>query len=107
MAQLFSLGMNIFAGFIDHSPALRCSKAEAIGRVTAKAFVKDSGFGDCPMQISYEFPDSSGRTVVGKHVGTESSFFGLKSGDRVLIRFLESNSKINAPRDALGIIKPV
>lgn len=99
--------MSLLDRFIDHSPALRCSRAEAVGRITAKAFVKDSGFGDCPMQITYEFSDGSGRLVVGKHVGTESSYFGLRTGDRIMVRYLESDSKTNSPRDALGIISAV
>jgi hypothetical protein len=95
--------------FIDHSPALRCSRAEAVGRITAKAFVWGIGFGNFPMQIAYEFTDANGRTVTGRHVGTESSFFGIAVGDEILIRYLESDSTRNAPRDALGIIcaKPV
>jgi hypothetical protein len=69
--------------------------------------VKDGGLGDCPMQITYEFLDASGRTVTGKHVGTESSYHGVQAGDRMLIRYLESDSKTNAPIDALGIVRPV
>jgi hypothetical protein len=93
--------------FIDYSPGLRCSRAEAVGRITAKSFVTDAGFGDCPMQIIYEFTDASGRSVTGKHVGTESSYYRVQSGDQILIRYLESKPEINAPRDALGIIGPI
>jgi hypothetical protein len=107
MAKLLPLAMSLLARFTDHSPALRCSKAEAVGYITAKAFVKDGGFGDCPMQITYKFLDSCGRTVIGKHVGTESSYYGVQTGDQILIRYLESDPKTNAPRDALGIVRPV
>jgi hypothetical protein len=99
--------MSLLDRFIDNSPALRCSRAEAVGSITAKAFVKDAGFGDCPMQITYEFPDSSGQLVGGRHVGTESSFYRVKIGDRIRIRYIESDSKKNAPTDALGIIRSV
>lgn len=78
-----------------------------MGRITAKFFVKDAGFGDCPMQIIYEFSDASGQMVTGKHVGTESSFHGIKTGDQILVRYLISDPKTNAPRDALGIIGPL
>ncbi|MBI5387998.1 MAG: hypothetical protein HZA90_25320 [Verrucomicrobia bacterium] len=98
--------MSLFTRFIDHSAALRCSKADAVGHITAKAFVKDAGFGDCPMQIDFEFLDSGGRVVTGRHVGTESSYRGIKVGDQILIRFLESDPKTNAPKDSLGIITP-
>jgi hypothetical protein len=99
--------MSILGRFTDYSASLRCSKAEAVGSVTRKEFLKDAGFGDCPMQIDYEFADSSGQVVVGKHVGTESSFYGIKVGDRILIRYLQSDVKKNAPKDALGIITSV
>jgi hypothetical protein len=99
--------MSLLDRFIDHSPALRCSRAEVVGRITAKAFVKDAGFGDCPMQITYEFSDASGRLVPGKHIGTESSYHDVQIGDRILVRYLESDPKTNAPKDALGIIRPV
>jgi hypothetical protein len=59
------------------------------------------------MQITYEFCDDSGQTLTGKHVGTESSYWGVKVGHQILIRYLESNSKMNAPIDALGIIRPI
>ena len=59
------------------------------------------------MQIAYEFSDASGQMIAGKHVGTESSYYGLKIGDRILIRYLESNSNTNAPKDALGMIRSV
>lgn len=101
------VAMSVLDRFIDHSPALRCSRAEAIGRITAKSLVKDAGFGDCPMQIAYEFSDASGQLIAGKHVGTESSYYGLKTGDQISIRYLESDSKTNSPKDALGIIRPV
>jgi hypothetical protein len=78
-----------------------------IGRITAKAFVKNAGPGDCPMQITYEFSDASGKTITGRHVGTESSFYDVKAGDRIRIRYLEWDTKQNAPTDALGIIRPV
>jgi len=99
--------MSILDRFTDHSASLRCSKAEVVGRVARKTFLKDAGFGDCPMQIDYEFTDSSGQVVVGRHVGTESSFYGIKVGDRILLRYLQSDAKKNAPKDALGIITPV
>jgi hypothetical protein len=98
--------MSLLSRLIDYSSALRCSGAEAVGRVTAKAFVKDAGFGDCPMQITYEFTDARGQIVTGKHVGTESSYHTVKAGDQILIRYLKSDSRTNAPRDALGIIRP-
>lgn len=59
------------------------------------------------MRITYEFLDSSGQTINGSHIGTESSYYELTTGDRILIRYLESNPKMNAPTDALGIIRPV
>jgi hypothetical protein len=99
--------MSLLDHFIDHLPALRCSRAEAIGRITGKTFIKDSGFGDCPMQITYEFCDASGKIIAGKHAGTESSYFGVQIGDQILIRYLESASKTSAPKDALGIISPI
>ncbi len=99
--------MSLLDRFVDNSPALRCSKAEAVGRITAKAFVKDAGFGDCPMHITYEFQDASGQAVTGRHVGTESSFYDVQIGDRIRIRYLETDSEKNAPTDALGIIKPI
>ena len=99
--------MSLLDHFIDHSPALRCSKAEVVGRITAKAFVKDAGFGDCPMHITYEFQDASGQVITGRHVGTESSFHDVQIGDQIRIRYLESDSRKNAPTDALGIIRPV
>jgi len=92
---------------MDNKPALRCSKAEIAGSITSKAFAKDAGFGDCPMQITYEFRDAAGRTVTGKHVGTESNYYSVKIGDRILIRYLESEPRKNAPKDSLGIIRPV
>lgn len=99
--------MSLLDRFIDRSPALRCSKAEAVGHVTAKAFVGDAGFGDCRMYITYEFHDASGQAIAGRHVGTESSFYGIQIGDKIRIRYLAANSKRNAPTDALGIIRPV
>jgi len=92
---------------VDYSPSLRSSKAEAVARITAKSFVKNAGFGDCPMEITYEFSDSNGQTIIGKHIGTESNYFGVNVGDEILIRYLESNSVTNAPKDTLGIISRI
>jgi hypothetical protein len=96
--------MSILDRFIDYAPGLRCSRAETLGRITRKSFVKDSGFGDCPMKIEYDFIDASGQHVSGGHVGTESSFGSVEVGDQIRIRYLESDSTRNAPTDALGII---
>ena len=99
--------MSFFDRLVDHSPELRCSGIEALARVTTKGYVGDAGFGDCRMQIEYEFHDASGQPVRGKYLGTESNFFGINVGDEILVRYIESNTKKNVPRDALAIITPV
>lgn len=98
--------MSIFDRFIDYSAGLRCSRSETHGRITTKSFVKDAGFGDCPMKIEYEFIDARGQLVRGGYVGTESSFYTVKIGDQIRIRYLESDSEKNAPTESLGIITP-
>ena len=70
-----------------------------------KAFIKDAGFGDCPMEILYEFQDDSGEILSGKYTATESSFYNVEVGSRILIRYLKSDPKKNAPRDSLSIIE--
>ncbi|MES2309117.1 MAG: hypothetical protein V4507_09685 [Verrucomicrobiota bacterium] len=99
--------MNLFRKIIDNSPALRCSKSEAIGNITQKSFLGDVGFGDCAMKIEYEFDDKKGSKIKGNFKGTESSFFSLKQGDQILIRYLDHDSKINAPKDSLSIVCPI
>jgi hypothetical protein len=99
--------MVFFDRFIDYMPALRCSSVEATGRIITKQFVKDASFGDCEMFIEYEFTDARGILVVGRFVGTESSFHSVGVGQRIKIRYLESNSNRNAPTDSLGIITPI
>jgi len=99
--------MNILRRFVDHSSLLRCSKSESIGAIIEKKFVKDAGFGDCPMLIVFEFLDSTGKSCVGKHAGTESSYFGVKVGDRILVRYVEGEPEICAPADSLGMIMPI
>jgi hypothetical protein len=96
--------MSFLDRFIDHSPALRLSRAESIGRIIAKRFIKDAGFGDCPQVIDFEFPDPTGVMVKGSYTGTESSFHGVAAGDPIVIRYLESEPSTCAPRDSLGII---
>ena len=98
--------MSILDRFIDYAPGLRCSRAETLGLITAKSFVKDKGFGDCPMKIEYEFTDTRSKLVCGSYIGTESSFWAVEIGDQIRIRYLESDSKKNAPTDSLGIIAP-
>lgn len=78
--------MSLLDHFTDYSPALRCSTAESIGRITQKAFLKDVGFGDCAMRITYDFSDARGHIVAGKHSGTESSYYGVQIGDMILIQ---------------------
>lgn len=98
--------MGILDKFTDFTPALRCSAEEVIGVVTGKAFVKDTGFGDCPMGIDYEFTDLHDHLVGGRFEATESSFYQLKIGDKITIRYLKDKSHINAPRDSIAIIRP-
>ena len=92
--------------WIDEESDLRCSQAEALGRITAKGVVKTWGFGEYPLpvQIDYGFTGPGGETVVGSHVGPEISFHSVEVGDRILIRYLASRPIVNAPRDALGLI---
>lgn len=75
--------------------------------IVDKRFVKDAGFGDCPMFIAFEFEDVTRRPFVGKHVGTESSYGNIEIGDRIQIRYLPQDPEICAPRDSLGIIMPM
>jgi hypothetical protein len=98
--------MGILDKLTDFTPALRCSAEEVIGVVTGKAFVKDTGFGDCPMGIDYEFADLHDHLVCGRFEATESSFYQLKIGDKIIIRYLKDKSHINAPRDSIAIIRP-
>jgi len=98
--------MSIFDRLVDWTSALRCAKHEAEGVILKKQFVKDAGFGDCPMKIEYEFETANGRQS-GSHRGTESSYFGLQIGDSILVRYLANKPHINAPRDSLGIISQV
>lgn len=106
---LVVLAFGILGRFIniDKTPVLRCSTSEVCGRITRLAFVKDAGFGDSPVEIDYEFPDSTGRVIKGNYVGTESSFHAVKVGDEILVRYDQHDPKLNAPRDAIGIITPV
>lgn len=99
--------MSFLRRFVDHSSSLRCSKSESTGVIIGKKFVKDAGFGDCPMQITFEFLDSTGKSRIGKHIGTESSYFGVKVGDQILVRYIEKDPEICAPADSLGMIMPI
>jgi len=98
--------MSIFDCLVDHTAMLRCSKHEAAAVILTKQFVKDAGFGDCPMKIEYEFETASGKQS-GSHRGTESNYFSLQVGDSILVKYLSNKPHINAPRDSLGIISPL
>jgi hypothetical protein len=99
--------MGFLDRFTDYTPTLRCAAEEAVGVVTRKAFVKDAGFGDCPMEIDYEFTTSMGDLVTGRFEGTESCFYGLKVGDRISVRYLKEKPRISAPLDSIAIILPI
>ncbi len=98
--------MSFLDRFTDYSAALRCSPCKALGTVVGKRFTGDSGFGDCEMEITFEFQDESGGIVAGRYVGTESSFCRIQVGDSLAIRYLAKKSSICAPTDSLGIICP-
>ena len=90
----------------DHRPALRCG-GRAIATVTKKQFSADRGFGDCPMFIKYAFRTDDGLNVLGNYTATESSFYALDVGDEIAIRYLLERRHINAPEDALSILRPI
>ena len=94
-------------GFIttDHRSALRCGK-RAIASITLKQFSGDAGFGDCPMFIKYMFRTADERSVLGQFVATESSFYGIETGDEIAVRYIEKQPHISAPEDSLSIVRP-
>ena len=98
--------MSFLDRFLDHSPALRCSRSESVGTVVAKRFTGDAGFGDCQQEIAFEFVDANDLVVAGRFIGTESSFHRIQVGDEIAVRYLAENSSVCAPTDSLGIICP-
>lgn len=92
-----------FFGEIDYRPTLR-GGTECPARIVNKQFSGDAGFGDCAMFIEYEFVTTDNETVLGRFEATQSSFFQVKVGDTILVRYDPKHAFRNAPTDALCII---
>ncbi|MCA8993130.1 MAG: hypothetical protein KDA88_14165 [Planctomycetaceae bacterium] len=59
------------------------------------------------MLIKYKFCTRDGTSVTGEFAATESAFYGIESGDEIPVRYISDHPQINAPDDALSIIKAV
>jgi hypothetical protein len=70
----------------------------------AKSFVRDPNFGDCPMKIEYEFRIQRASPSVAATLEQRVAVWTVKIDDQIRVRYLELDSKKNAPTDSLGII---